>query len=72
MHWKGSCLVIQVGISTLEFQLVEVFAARRSGDWLCWDETRDLAKRLGLATVLWTTWNLLVYSHAVLHKVGEE
>ncbi|CAE6971411.1 unnamed protein product, partial [Symbiodinium sp. CCMP2592] len=28
-----------------------VFAARRSGDWLCWDETRDLAKRLGLATV---------------------
>jgi len=28
-----------------------VFAARRSGDWLSWDETRDLAKRLGLATV---------------------
>ena len=38
---------------------VEVFAARRSGDWLSWDETRDLAKRLGLATVLWTEWNLL-------------
>ena len=31
----------------------KVFAARRSDDWLSWDETLGLARQLGLRMVPW-------------------